>query len=286
MLSVKRSADKNGINSFVVECRVPDGKRYETKSRNFKWNGIDELDAQTMAVWFATATDSLLAFRAFLFGEPDVSIIAKNNGTASVEFTNEKTEGPSSRVFLVGDFEAQDDSEKSGVRSFVLLRQKQLSGPRYAVAICRTKTGQLRAISFYSQGLVDDEGQETEDNYALGKAVQFLQSAAFESWREQGASGEHAGGFECTPGRERGLKHPYSYVELEQGEKVDCVCGKNRSHGLMMACERCGAWEHAECQGFRTNKQVIVPFSCPRILFIHCQREADLLLSTFALMVK
>eukprot|EP00850_Spirogloea_muscicola_P025653 SM003822S14679 [mRNA] locus=s3822:2:1368:+ [translate_table: standard] len=101
------------------------------------------------------------------------------------------------------------------------------------------------------------------DASCVKRAELFLRSAAFELWRAGGKFKplpRVAGGDSAAA--ERALKHPSALVEVDDGEKVDCACGRNRSRGLMMACEVCGAWEHAECQGFRTDEQIPADYVC------------------------
>jgi len=82
-------------------------------------------------------------------------------------------------------------------------------------------------------------------------------------------------------------------VGIEKGEKIDCVCGKNRSHGLMMACERCGAWEHAECQGFRSKLQIPADYICSvcvraegeEVIIIRCEEQVSLKACTTTAMI-
>lgn len=239
----------NGRASYVVSCELPDGDDHHViKSRNFDCNGMDDLGAHANAVRFAKAAETVPEFRAFLFGEPD----------------------------------RLGRDQRSRVRSYVCVREKQLTGVRYAVAMCRLESGQLRSMSFFRGTAADEVTGVKGENQALGKAEQFLRSVAFENWRRQVSresplkSREHSGGSQHNLGKERGLKHPHSFVEIDGGEKVDCKCGKNRSHGLMMACERCGAWEHAECQGFRSNKQVANVFQTPlSSLFYQEHRRSD-----------
>lgn len=215
----------SGRSSYVVSCELPDGNDHHVvKSRNFDCSsGVDDLGAQANAVRFAKAAETVPEFRAFLFDQD------------GLRFRDQKIR----------------------VRSYVCMREKPLTGARYAVAMCRLENGQLRSISFFRGGenevTADARGGENE---VLGKAEQFLRSVAFENWRRQVLKSRENLGQQNLLGKERGLKHPNSFVEIDQGEKVDCKCGKNRSHGLMMACEKCDAWEHAECQGFRSNKQV------------------------------
>lgn len=225
----------SGRSSYVVSCELPDGHDHHVvKSKKFDCSGVDDLGAQANAVRFAKGAETVPEFRAFLFGEPD----------------------------------GLGRDQRIRVRSYVCMREKQLTGARYAVAMCRLESGQLRSISFFRGTAADEVTDARGEKQVLGKAEQFLRSVAFENWRRQVSresllkGREQAAGNQHNLGKERGLKHPHSFVEIDQGEKVDCKCGKNRSHGLMMACERCGAWEHAECQGFRSNKQVVVPRQC------------------------
>lgn len=221
----------NGRSAYEVACKLPD---HVIKSRKFDCSGVDDLGAHTNAIRFAKAAETVSEFRAFLFSDDD---------------------GP-----------GRDQRIK--IRSYVCMREKQLAGGRYAVAMCRLENGQLRSISFL-RGISGDEVADARgESQVLGKAEQFLRSVAFENWRKQVSkdskdsllkSREQAGGNQQNSRKERALKHPHSFVERDQGEKVDCKCGKNRSHGLMLACERCSTWEHAECQGFRSKKQVVVP---------------------------
>lgn len=220
----------NGRSSYVVSCELPDGTDHHVvKSRNFDCSSADDLGAQANAVRFAKAAETVPEFRAFLFGD--------------------------------SDGQRKEQQQRIKVRSYVCMREKQVTGVRYAVAMCRLDNGQLRSISFLRGG--DDVTDARGENQVLGRAEQFLRSVAFENWRKQVSKEsplksreQQAHGSQQNLGKERGLKHPHSFVEIDQGEKVDCKCGKNRSHGLMMACERCGAWEHAECQGFRSKQQV------------------------------
>ena len=226
MLSLNK-VHGNGRSAYVVSCALPD---HVTKSRRFDCNGVDDIGAQTNAVRFAKAAETVPEFRAFLFSDDD---------------------GPGR-------------DQRVRIRSYLCMREKQLAGVRYAVAMCRLESGQLRSISFLQDTSGDEVADARGESQVLGKAEQFLRSVAFENWRKQVSkesqvkSREQAAGNQHNTRKERALKHPHSFVEKDKGEKVDCKCGKNRSHGLMMACERCGAWEHAECQGFRNKKQVVV----------------------------
>lgn len=226
----------SGRSSYVVSCELPDGNDHHVlRSKKFECRGVEDLGAQANAVRFAKAAETVPEFRAFLFGS--------------------ETDG-------------FGRDQRIRVRSYVCMREKQLTGVRYGVAMCRLESGQLRSISFFRGTASDEVAGAKGEKQVLEKAEQFLRSVAFENWRRQGSresllkNREQAAGSTHNLGKERGLKHPHSFVEIDQGEKVDCKCGKNRSHGLMMACERCGAWEHAECQGFRSDKQVVVPRQC------------------------
>ncbi len=289
MISVKKLTESSGKYAFVVECRPLDGKQQQqreevTRSRKFECKGWDDLEAQSKTLRFVMATDSLSAFRAFLFNEPPgggrEEVVARSDGSTTVGSTIGRTEGGggATTIMLPGAFPGKIDSQGSiqiNIRSYVCVRQKQLSGPRYAVALCRLENGRLRAMSFHEQqgSTVDEEGLRTgAEDQAVDRAVLFLRSMAFESWRKHGGieallreqqqQQQASATLGQKRGRERGLKHPCSVVEMRQGKKVDCLCGKNRSRGPMIACERCGALEHAECRGFRSGKQVIIPTSC------------------------
>ena len=276
MLSLNRvSSGDSGKYAYVVACQLQhhddddddDGGASEhqhhftlTKSKKFDCNGFDDLEAQSRAIWFCKATDSVSQFRAFLFDEPWGSSSSRvEQGT----LTGEGRMGGASTSSSVAAGSSGSETKIIKGRSFLCMREKQqLMGVRFAVAMCRLENSRLRSISFCCHS----NGREVDG--ALEKAEHFLRSAAFDNWRrhqvqqqqQQLRSREQAGGGapHRSSHKERGLKHAYSFVGIEKGEKIDCVCGKNRSHGLMMACERCGAWEHAECQGFRSKLQVTV----------------------------
>lgn len=275
MISVKKSTESNGKHAFVVECRLLpllDGKQQQhedvTRTKKFMCKGWDDRDAQSKVLRFVMATDVVSAFREFLFNEPDGCAMARREGSLAAGATIARPDGVMPLGSSLGKI-GFEETAKRKIRSFVCVRRKQACGLKYAVALCRTENGCLRSISFHEQASsVDKDGAvRSAEDQAVDRAVLFLRSVAFESWRKQGVGvealqreREQAGAMIGSKhARERGLKHPCSFVEMEQGEKVDCSCGKNRSRGLMLACERCGAWEHAECKGYRNDKQVIVP---------------------------
>ncbi|CAM6008950.1 unnamed protein product [Sphagnum balticum] len=278
MISVKKSTESNGKHAFVVECRLLpllDGKQQQhedvTRTKKFMCKGWDDQDAQSKVLRFLMATDVVSAFREFLFNEPDGCAMARREGSIAVGATIARPDGVMPLGSSLGKIGFEETSKRK-IRSFVCVRQKQACGLKYAVALCRTENGCLRSISFHAQASsVDKDGAvRSAEDQAVDRAVLFLRSVAFESWRKQGVGmealqreREQAGAMIGSKhARERGLKHPCSFVEIEQGEKVDCSCGKNRSRGLMMACERCGAWEHAECKGYRNDKQIPADYVC------------------------
>eukprot|EP00897_Mesotaenium_endlicherianum_P009010 jgi/Mesen1/8137/ME000437S07229 len=232
MISIRRLQEQSGKFCFAVDCQVTSSKTahatYTTRTRKFRcdFRGFDDIDARGKALRFARSTDTFSAFRGFLFNEFEAA-----------------GAGP--------------DAGKRKQRHYVSVRQNDQLGLRFIVAMCRCDGGGTKAMSFkVDSGLGNDEE-------AVKRATLFLRSCASERWkknlpvaplaREQSSTGHL---------RERALKHECAYVELDQGEKVDCVCGKNRSRGLMMACERCGAWEHAECQNFRNGRQIPADYIC------------------------
>lgn len=249
MISVKRLCDDTGNQFFSVESRLPDGKlQCITRSVRFSCNarGFEDADARAKALRFAITTDTLVQFRAFIFNEQDATTaLGRTEGSVSPG-------SPRLDAFLaLGS--SPESMKRRGIRSYVCLRQNRLTGLRFVVAMSRLENGRLRAVSFQDHSLV---GGSSPDE-ALNKAVRFLRGVAFESWRKRNTNDLMSRNRETLGHRkERALKHVSAFVEIETGEKVDCSCGKNRSRGLMVACERCGAWEHAECQGFRSDKQV------------------------------
>ncbi|KAL2612684.1 hypothetical protein R1flu_024376 [Riccia fluitans] len=257
MISVKRLCDSTGNQYFSVESRLPDGKlQCITRSLKFKCNarGFDDADARAKALRFAITTDTLVQFRAFIFSEQDAAAAALGRTEGSVSSGSSRLDG----FLSVGS--SPEVGKRRGIRSYVCLRQNRLTGLRFVVAMSHLENGRLRAVSFQDHSLV---GAGTPDE-ALNKAVRFLRGVAFDSWRTQIMNDLMSRNHRETFGhrRERALKHVSAFVEIEKGEKVDCACGKNRSRGLMVACERCGAWEHAECQGFRSNKQIPADYIC------------------------
>ncbi|CAM6060919.1 unnamed protein product [Sphagnum tenellum] len=281
MISVKKSTESNGKHAFVVECRLLpllDGKQQQqqqhedvTRTKKFMCKGWDDRDAQSKVLRFVMATDVVSAFREFLFNEPDGCAMARREGSLAAGATIARPDGVMPLGSSLGKI-GFEEAAKRKIRSFVCVRRKQACGLKYAVALCRTENGCLRSISFHEEASsVDKDGAvRSAEDQAVDRAVLFLRSVAFESWRKQGVAMEalqrerEQGGamIGSKHARERGLKHPCSFAEMEQGEKVDCSCGKNRSRGLMLACERCGAWEHAECKGYRNDKQIPADYVC------------------------
>ncbi|KAL3680345.1 hypothetical protein R1sor_023301 [Riccia sorocarpa] len=257
MISVKRLCDSTANQCFSVESRLPDGKlQCITRSLKFKCNarGFDDADARAKALRFAITTDTLVQFRAFIFSEQDATAGTPGRLEGSVSSGSARVD-----AFLsLGS--SPEGGKRRGIRSYVCLRQNRLTGLRFVVAMSRLENGRLRAVSFQDHSLA---GAGTPEE-ALNKAVRFLRGVAFDSWRKQNMNDLMSRNHRDTFGhrRERALKHVSAFVEIETGEKVDCACGKNRSRGLMVACERCGAWEHAECQGFRSNKQIPADYIC------------------------
>ncbi|KAG6552107.1 hypothetical protein Mapa_006416 [Marchantia paleacea] len=258
MISVKRLCDNTGNQFYLVESRLPDGK-LQCITRSFKFmcnaRGFEDADARAKALRFAITTDTLVQFRAFIFSEQDAaSALGRTEGCA---FSG----SPRLDAFLaLGS--SPESVRRRGIRSYICMRQNRLTGLRFVVAMSRLENGRLRAVSFQDHSLVGG-GIPDEAYEALNKAVRFLRGVAFESWRKQNVNDLTSRNRETFGHRrERALKHVSAFVEIETGEKVDCACGKNRSRGLMVACERCGAWEHAECQGFRSDKQIPADYIC------------------------
>ena len=58
------------------------------------------------------------------------------------------------------------------------------------------------------------------------------------------------------------MKHPCAYTG-EMGEDfIDCACGDNEEYGFMLACETCGAWEHGECCGVKSEEAIPEGYAC------------------------
>ena len=58
------------------------------------------------------------------------------------------------------------------------------------------------------------------------------------------------------------MKHPCAYTG-EMGEDfIDCACGDNEEYGFMLACEACGAWEHGECCGVKSEEAIPEGYEC------------------------
>lgn len=251
MISVKRHADASGKQFYLVESRLPDGTlQCITRSYKFRCNtrGFEDRDARSKALRFAITTDTLPLFRDFIFSDVDgAAATGRNEGGGAKPSVAARSDAHPP----VGP--GQEGSVRR-IRSYVCVRQNRLTGLRFVVAMSRLDSGRLRAISFQDHSAV---GACSSDE-ALNKAVRFLRGLAFEAWRKQAVNELTSRDRDAVGNRrERALKHVSAYVEIEAGEKVDCSCGKNRSRGLMVACERCCAWEHAECQGFRSDKQVL-----------------------------
>ena len=43
---------------------------------------------------------------------------------------------------------------------------------------------------------------------------------------------------------------------------IDCACGDNEEYGFMLACETCGAWEHGECCGVKSEEAIPEGYAC------------------------
>ena len=233
MISVSRQSEASGRLFFVVDCQVASGKGGDvsgTRSKKFRCDGrgFEDSDARARAVRFATATDMCHAFGAFLFSSSEGDVVEKRA-------QSDYFDGSAERLV-----------------SYVSVRYDAVSGLKFAVATCLSEiSGQPKNISFLC------EGKFGRGDVDVQRAVLFLRSAALSKWRRGELLQPLPASWEASGNHERALKHPWALVEIEGGEKVDCACGSNRSRGLMVACERCGAWEHAECPGFKSDKQVI-----------------------------
>ncbi|KAJ7556208.1 hypothetical protein O6H91_05G074300 [Diphasiastrum complanatum] len=295
-LSVRRTSEGDGKHAaFAVELRLGSGSGSDPLSprcKKFKCDeqGFDDVNACARAYRFAAGTDEMPMFRAFVLeegsGSADGSSADSEESVAAClrsmhsgsELSNAEGIGdqiPAARVY--GRFESKEACERKPV-SYVCLRKNPRVGLIFAVVMARLENGgQHGAISFQMHrryATHDDEYVNGEEEL-LTRAITFLRSAAFEYWRKNGKNGANRPFLHGDPsgaqGRERGLKHPFSYVGIDDGEKVDCVCGKNRSKGLMVACEHCGVWEHAECLGYRFSSQIPEDYICSAC--IRAQKE-------------
>ena len=258
MISVKQHAESNGKLSFLLECQLSasgGGQKSAGSLRTKKFRcdsrGFADASARYRAARLACGTDASQPFATLLCSEP---FDAKHRG------------GPVPSAGFGGGGSGKGRNR----RSFVSVRLNSTAQLRYLVAICRPNSGEAKSVSFLcdttssvrdGQHHADIEGQRRDGRTVstdvdVQRVVSFLRSTALASWRDDVSLSPLPPGYPAEGGRERALKHACALVEIDSGEKVDCVCGKNRSRGLMMACERCGAWEHADCQGFKNDKQV------------------------------
>ncbi|KAJ7563191.1 hypothetical protein O6H91_03G099900 [Diphasiastrum complanatum] len=290
VLSVRKTSDGDGKHAYMVELRLGsvDSASLRCKKFNCDHRGsFDDMGACARAFRFAMSTDELAVFRAFVLEEGSSSGCGSSTDSEVCEESVscvrnmdsgfEPKDAGVGEQFLVrqhqGKIESLEACERKPV-SYLCIRENTRAGLRFAVAMTQIENGQRRMISFLlrqSYGVNEDETMNGDEKL-LNRAIVFLRSTSFEHWRKNGANKSFPQGDQSgTLRRERALKHPFSYIGIEDGEKVDCSCGKNRSKGLMVACEQCGAWEHAECLGYRFNSQIPADYICSAC--IRAQKE-------------
>ena len=121
-----------------------------------------------------------------------------------------------------------------------------------------TTTTPIKTRSFR----IDDPSQDASVLEAKERAMKFLFSRAFNEWLHDQPIAKNPRRAGLGGSRKRAMKHPCAYTG-EMGEDfIDCACGDNEEYGFMLACETCGAWEHGECCGVKSEEAIPEGYAC------------------------
>jgi hypothetical protein len=109
---------------------------------------------------------------------------------------------------------------------------------------------------------IDDPSEDPSGAEAKERAIQFSLSRAFNEWLHDQPIAKNPRRAGLGGSRKRAMKHPCAYTG-EMGEDfIDCACGDNEEYGFMLACETCGAWEHGECCGVKSEEAIPEGYAC------------------------
>ena len=121
-----------------------------------------------------------------------------------------------------------------------------------------TTTTPIKTRSFR----IDDPSQDASVLEAKERAMKFSFSRAFNEWLHDQPIAKNPRRAGLGGSRKRAMKHPCAYTG-EMGEDfIDCACGDNEEYGFMLACETCGAWEHGECCGVKSEEAIPEGYAC------------------------
>ena len=121
-----------------------------------------------------------------------------------------------------------------------------------------TTTTPIKTRSFR----IDDPSQDASVLEAKERAMKFSFSRAFNEWLHDQPIAKNPRRAGLGGSRKRAMKHPCAYTG-EMGEDfIDCTCGDNEEYGFMLACETCGAWEHGECCGVKSEEAIPEGYAC------------------------
>ena len=130
----------------------------------------------------------------------------------------------------------------------------------------RSTTTPIKTRSFR----IHDPSEDPDGAEAKEKAVKFSLSKAFNEWLHDRPIAKNPRKSGLGGSRKRAMKHPCAYTG-EMGEDfIDCACGDNEEYGFMLACETCGAWEHGECCGVKSEEAIPEEYECST-----CVREKN-----------
>ena len=122
----------------------------------------------------------------------------------------------------------------------------------------RSTTTPIKTRSFR----IHDPSEDPDGAEAKEKAVKFSLSKAFNEWLHDRPIAKNPRKSGLGGSRKRAMKHPCAYTG-EMGEDfIDCACGDNEEYGFMLACETCGAWEHGECCGVKSEEAIPEGYEC------------------------
>lgn len=80
-------------------------------------------------------------------------------------------------------------------------------------------------------------------------------------------------------------KHGLNRFKMERGTeswKVDCTCGAKDDDGeRMLACDKCGVWQHTRCAGIRNSDAIPSKFECVRCVNLFSNKEPKKLPDSF-----
>jgi len=221
-----------------------------------------ELDVLMRNVCEEAATTTALADLLFFSSPKSVDGTSRRRGIKVAGDMNSAEEEEEEREREREEEEKEANDFGRG-KAYLMRRRNKQTGNEYWTIIAKAYRDEsderLKKMSIKTRSFrIDDpEGKEAKEN-----ALKFALSRAFNDWLFDQPIAKNPRKAGLGGSRTRAMKHPCAYTGVMGDDFIDCFCGDNEEYGFMLACETCGAWEHGECCGVKSEEAIPEGYAC------------------------